>query len=878
MKTDPRSFSSFSARLGIFLLVIFLVVMIVFLTNWYLSTREDTEQNFRSSEKTIDQILQQSILWIDRGMYLYDLTFEPPLRDAMKIYQDEYNATGGDPEKIDYQGVKERIENQLGDEYQVYLIDNGTITHTTDAKDLGLNFSTFAPALLLKFNKIQNSNQFILDRSVKGHESNVPVRLFAYQGTADHRYLLEVGRVFTHYVPKENQAYYTDLTNILWNLSPDIVSFDLYNSFSSLITNRSEIQLANTDNKTLDDISRTIRTGEGSIVHDEENNRDIVYTFMPVLQTDAPSTQWMNVAARMVYSTERLDHELMIITLWYIGFLVITFILALIAAFTISRHLTRPLRFMLEDIDIITAGDLTHQVRSSPHHELDRISDAINQMVSEILSKISALRVSESRYRGLFFYSNDAILVLDGIIILDANPTAGNLFGTGTPLTGKEVTSLPGPLGTAITDMIFKDFSNHSTQKFIERMEVFETESGSEQFLNIRINRVKGGGKHLSQVRIRDETQQQMAYRLSAQQDALKEAYRHIENILAMLPDPTFVIDAQGRVIIWNKAMEEMSGISAADIIGKGDYLYAVPFYGVRRPILIDIVIHPELNSEGYSHIIRSGNTLFSERWFRETEPSRQYASISATALYDNQGTIIGAIESIHDITDLKNAEDAIKIANSKLNLLSSVTRHDILNKVMIGRSNLFLLRDIRLTNEQKKYFTMLSQSLSSIEEFVAFTKTYQELGVDAPTWQDVQAVFIQATTNLNADMVRIEIRISGLLIYADPLFPKVCYNLLENAVRHGGTISRVQVSAEPSPAGITILVEDDGIGIPDEEKELIFERGYGKNTGYGLFLSREILAITGIGLIEAGKTGTGARFEIVVPFGRYRENKDLTD
>ena len=114
-------------------------------------------------------------------------------------------------------------------------------------------------------------------------------------------------------------------------------------------------------------------------------------------------------------------------------------------------------------------------------------------------------------------------------------------------------------------------------------------------------------------------------------------------------------------------AMEEITGISSSEIIGKGDYLYAVPFYGVQRPILIDIAIHPELNSERYPHIIRIGNTLYSERWFRETEPTRQYASISATALYDKQGIIIGAIETIHDVTELKNAEDAIKITNSKL-------------------------------------------------------------------------------------------------------------------------------------------------------------------------------------------------------------------
>lgn len=877
MKTDPRSFSSFSARLGIFLLIIFLVMMVVFLTNWYLTAREEKMHNFLSSEKTIDQILQQSILWIDRGLFLYDLTFETPLRNAMKIYQDEYNITGGNPDKINYIKVKEKIEKTLGDEYQVYVIENGTITHTTDLKDQGLNFSTFAPELIPKFNKIQASGQFILDRSVKGHESNVPVRLFAYQGTPDHKYLFEVGRIFIQYTPEENKAYYSDLTNILWTLNPDIVSFDLYNSFSSLITNRSEISLSNTDNKTLEDIGWTIKNEKGSVIHDRGNHRDIVYTFMPVLQTDAPSTKWMNVAARTVYSTNRLDNELMMLTLWYIGFLVITFILAFIAAFTISRHLTRPLRCMLEDLDLISAGDLKHKVRTSPHHELNRISDAINQMVGEILNNISALRVSESRYRGLFLSSNDAILVLEGIKILDANPEAIDFFSTMNPLAGEDITSIPGPVGAILTEMVFKDITHQSVKQFIERIEVIETESGSEKFLNIRINKVKGGeksgGKYLSQVRIRDETQQQLAYRLSAQQVALNEAYRHIENILAMLPDPTFVIDNTGRVLIWNQAMEKMTRIPSGEIVGKGDYLYAIPFYGSQKPMLVDLAIHPEIQSEEFSHVIRNGNTLYSERWFRETEPSRQYASISATALFDSQGAIIGGIESIHDITELKFTEDALRIANTKLNLLSSITRHDILNKVMIGKSNLYLLNDLQLNRGQKRFFEMLSQSLQSIEEFIAFTKTYQELGVDAPVWQDVQAVFIQAQSNLNCEMVKIEIRISDLLIYADPLFPKVCFNLLENAIRHGGDITKIQVSTEPVQTGIALIIEDDGVGVQEDEKELIFERGYGKNTGYGLFLSREILAITEIGIRETGMKGTGARFEILIPFGKYRVN-----
>jgi signal transduction histidine kinase len=107
--------------------------------------------------------------------------------------------------------------------------------------------------------------------------------------------------------------------------------------------------------------------------------------------------------------------------------------------------------------------------------------------------------------------------------------------------------------------------------------------------------------------------------------------------------------------------------------------------------------------------------------------------------------------------------------------------------------------------------------------------------------------------------------------IFADPLLGKVFFNLVDNAARHGGSVSTVRVSAEEKADGYAIIFEDNGSGIADEDKEQIFERGFGKNTGMGLFLVREILAITGITIRETGKAGTGARFEIAVPRGAYR-------
>jgi signal transduction histidine kinase len=83
--------------------------------------------------------------------------------------------------------------------------------------------------------------------------------------------------------------------------------------------------------------------------------------------------------------------------------------------------------------------------------------------------------------------------------------------------------------------------------------------------------------------------------------------------------------------------------------------------------------------------------------------------------------------------------------------------------------------------------------------------------------------------------------------------------------------VSAITVRCRPDPGGLAILVDDNGIGIPDDHKELIFEKGYGKHTGFGLFLAREILAITGISLRETGVSGQGARFEMIVPNGLYR-------
>ena len=119
---------------------------------------------------------------------------------------------------------------------------------------------------------------------------------------------------------------------------------------------------------------------------------------------------------------------------------------------------------------------------------------------------------------------------------------------------------------------------------------------------------------------------------------------------------------------------------------------------------------------------------------------------------------------------------------------------------------------------------------------------------------------------------IRITLTTGGLEIYADPLFDKVFYNLIDNALRYGGEkMTEIRIFCQEVPEGLVIVVEDNGTGIAGEDKIRLFTKGFGKNTGLGLFLSREILAITGITITENGEPGKGARFEILVPPDAYR-------
>lgn len=219
------------------------------------------------------------------------------------------------------------------------------------------------------------------------------------------------------------------------------------------------------------------------------------------------------------------------------------------------------------------------------------------------------------------------------------------------------------------------------------------------------------------------------------------------------------------------------------------------------------------------------------------------------------------------DITERMNMENAIREANRKLNLLNSVTRHDVANQLTILQG---YIQIAEIKNPDPVISDLLIQidaATQAIARLTDFTRTYQEMGIHTPGWYRLWDAIKRA-----ADYeVRLSESCRKTEVFADPMLERVFFNIFDNAARHGERVTEVAVSCDERPEGLVITIKDNGIGIQNSEKEKIFERGYGKNTGFGLFLAREILSITGIKIREDGVAGEGARFEISVPKGMYR-------
>jgi PAS domain S-box-containing protein len=340
-------------------------------------------------------------------------------------------------------------------------------------------------------------------------------------------------------------------------------------------------------------------------------------------------------------------------------------------------------------------------------------------------------------------------------------------------------------------------------------------------------------------------------------EDALHKSEARYRAIMDQAADTIIMNDHRGRIIDVNQKACQSLGYSREELLSRS----------IRD-------IDPDAIQAGtalklWDGVIAGGSFTFESRHRRKDGSSFPVEETLGPVRLPTGPAILAIVR---DITERKRVETALMIATQKLNLLSSITRHDINNQTIILEGHLAILVMAQPQLSSNEHIKKAEVAARHISAMIHFTKEYEDIGVNNSQWQGIRALIEKEAEKISLGKVRVVNDVpADVEIFADPLIQKVFYNLIENAVRHGDKVTTIRFSELESGDGHQIICEDDGVGIIAEMKERVFEHGFEKEHGLGLFLSREILAITGITLLEKGEPGKGAQFEITVPTSDYR-------
>jgi PAS domain S-box-containing protein len=349
-------------------------------------------------------------------------------------------------------------------------------------------------------------------------------------------------------------------------------------------------------------------------------------------------------------------------------------------------------------------------------------------------------------------------------------------------------------------------------------------------------------------------------------ENALRESEALNRGLVDNLPDYVMIYDKTGKILYINSSGISVLSTKKESPVGNQIFQYLLP----EHQRIVRENVERRFNKENIPpyevRLVRNDNTILD-------------VMVKATRIpYQGSDAVLVVLT---DITFRKEGEEALEryaqtlqitvnalaTANKKLNLLSDVTRHDILNQIHIILNYLDIAAGENSQHIPKDILKKIEDATSVIHRQIQFTRSYQDLGVNKPEWQNVQKII----DDLSSQYITIRNEVRGLSIFADPLLPKVFDNLLDNAIRHGGTVTEVKVTSDLMEDGsICLFWADNGVGIPKGDKERIFAKGFGNNTGFGMFLIKEIFALTGISIKEIGEEGSGACFEMRIPKGSY--------
>lgn len=348
-------------------------------------------------------------------------------------------------------------------------------------------------------------------------------------------------------------------------------------------------------------------------------------------------------------------------------------------------------------------------------------------------------------------------------------------------------------------------------------------------------------------------------------EENLHQQYRFLQELMDTIPNPVFFRDTHGRYLGSNRAFAEMIGRTGEEITGKT----------IRDLWPEDLAA---IYEEHDTALFASPGVQVFESNLRDRDGILRTVLFNKATFHGPEGKINGLIGVIVDITERKRTENGLHQATKKLNLLTQVTHTDIQNAIFSLAGYIDLVRRGCPDPGVQHYLDKQAIIVKSISELLIFARNYQDLGLRPPVWQNVKQVFILAISHIDISRIQRNLQVDRLAVYADPLLENAFFTLVENSLLHGNTVHEISLRYVQETESLTLIYEDDGEGVRPEMKERIFERRFEEKKGLGLYLTREILGITGISIHETGDFGRGARFEIIIPKGNFRfTNRDAT-
>jgi PAS domain S-box-containing protein len=349
-------------------------------------------------------------------------------------------------------------------------------------------------------------------------------------------------------------------------------------------------------------------------------------------------------------------------------------------------------------------------------------------------------------------------------------------------------------------------------------------------------------------------------------QVALEQSERKYRELVENANSIILRLDDRGIITFFNEFAQRFFGVTEDEMIGKNIFGTIIPFH--------DNSIHDKEKMDSFLKPTEDLTFNEIECLRRSGEPA--WVAWTNKAIYDPSGRVTEHLIVGMDITERKEVENALHRVNANLNLVSSIARHDILNKLTVVNGSLSLLKNAISDKSLLKYVLNSETAMNAIKRQIEFTRDYKDMGMEKADWQDIALTIKEVLEDQDLRELPITRQLDNLEIFADPWLRRVFVNLLESLAHKETSPKSIQIYYSVSESGLSIFIKSDNGGIPADKKEKLFERSYDDSDDFGLFIAREILAITGISIRETGDPGKEILFEIGIPKRAYRFTKEI--